>query len=194
MVDETQQPAVAKKPEYQTLGHKTYVLFLLDYIQTGAFLLLVAIGLFILSAQSFLAKAPVPNLAHYVTLAGWVALGLSGIALLVAFLITGLIYRNYVFMLDEDALKIKRGVLNKEEIAIPYRQIQDVDINRDLNYQILGMSRVLILTAGHDDEKKEPDDSDSEGIIPAMDKDLAEWLQGELLKRTDVQKVTEVKS
>ncbi len=79
----------------------------------------------------------------------------------------------------------------KIETSIPYRQIQNIDIQRDLAYQAFNLSRLVILTAGHDDEK--PGDDQSEGILPALDKDLAEWLQTELLTRANVQKVTETK-
>lgn len=92
----------------------------------------------------------------------------------------------------EDSFKIKRGILSKAENAIPYRQIQNVDIERGLLFQMLGLSRLIILTAGHEDEspRNAPIGSDeAEGIIPAIDQKLAEWLQTELLKRADVQKI-----
>ena len=90
----------------------------------------------------------------------------------------------------EDSFKIRRGILNKTENAIPYRQIQNVDIERNFTFQMLGLSRLIILTAGHEDINIKGSD-EAEGIIPAMDKELAEWLQTELLKRADIQKVTE---
>lgn len=92
----------------------------------------------------------------------------------------------------EDSFKIKRGVLNKTENAIPYRQIQNVDIERSLFFQMLGLSRLIILTAGHEDEGVKGSD-EAKGIIPAIDKKLAEQLQTELLRRAEVQKVTEDK-
>jgi putative membrane protein len=113
------------------------------------------------------------------------------VVLAISLFVAWLIYSRYKFCLSEDSLKIKRGVLNKEEVSIPYRQIQDVDIKRDISFQMMGLSRIVILTAGHEDEK--PGEDDSEGILPALDKDLAEWLQTELLKRANVQKVTEEK-
>ena len=91
----------------------------------------------------------------------------------------------------EDSFKIKRGIINKTEDAIPYRQIQDVDIERDFFFLILGLSKVIILTAGHEDEKNREDD-ESEGVIPAVDKKLGEWLQAELLKRADIQKTIDI--
>jgi uncharacterized membrane protein YdbT with pleckstrin-like domain len=67
-----------------------------------------------------------------------------------------------------------------------------VDIERNISYRMFGVSRIVILTAGNEEEKKSGED-ESEGILPAIDKDLAEWLQAELLKRANVQKVTEEK-
>jgi uncharacterized membrane protein YdbT with pleckstrin-like domain len=181
---------------YQRLGRKTFVVFLMDRIQVAALFLLLAAGLFIVSSQPFLAKIAIPNLASYVTLAAWGALGLFVITLVIAFLVSWIIYANYTFFLDEDSLRIKRGVITKEEIAIPYRQIQDVDIERDITYQMLGMSRLVILTAGHEDEPEDQpkNKGEAEGILPAIDKDEAEQLQQELLKRTNVEKVIEQKS
>jgi uncharacterized membrane protein YdbT with pleckstrin-like domain len=89
-------------------------------------------------------------------------------------------------------LKIRRGILSKEETAIPYRQIQDVDIEQNISERIWGVARLAILTAGHE-EAKEGDEDTSAGILPAIDRALAESLQTELLKRADVEKVTEGK-
>ncbi len=128
----------------------------------------------------------------YAILAGLCALGLAVIIFFIALLATWLHYKNLKFCLGEDSLKIKRGIFDKEEVAIPYRQIQDVDIERNVSYRMFGVSRLVILTAGNEEEKK-PGEDESEGILPALDKDLAEWLQSELLRRANVQKVTETK-
>jgi uncharacterized membrane protein YdbT with pleckstrin-like domain len=175
--------------QYRTLGGKTLMIFVLQRIHAAFVLLLLAIVLFVVSGQTFLLNIPIPNLASYVIFAAWLALTLFAIVFVGTFFVAWLIYINYKFFLGDDSLKIKRGILEKEEIAIPYRQIQDVDLTRDLSFQMMGLSRIVILTAGHDDEK--PLDDDSEGVLPALDKNLAEWLQAELLKRANVQKVVE---
>jgi len=177
---------------YQTLGRKTFVIFFLDRIQIAMIFLLIAIGLFAVGPQPFVAKVPVPNLASYLLLAAWIALAVFAVAIAIALLVSWIIYVNFKFFLDEDSLRIKSGVFSKEEIAMPYRQIQNVDIERDLTYQMLGMSRLVILTAGREDEAK-PGENESEGVLPALDKGLAEQLQKELLKRTNVEKVIEEK-
>ena len=193
-MDTQTNPAPAQntviKSGYQKLGRKTFVVFFLDRIQVPMIFLLIAIGLFIVGPQPFIAKAPVPNLANYLTLAAWGALAVFVLALAIALLVSWIVYASYTFMLDDDSLRIKRGVFTKEEVAMPYRQIQDVDIERDLTYQMLGMSRLVILTAGHEDTDAH---DESEGIFPAIDKDAAEQLQQELLKRTNVEKVIEEK-
>jgi len=178
---------------YQTLGRKTLAIFVLQRIAAAVVLLLVSVALFTLETQRFVATVPIPHFAAYLDLAAWACLALFGIFFLLGFFIAWLTYTSYRFALSTDSLKIKRGVLNKEEIAIPYRQIQDVDINRDVSYQMMGLSRIVILTAGHEDEPKGPEGGESEGILPALDKDLAAWLQSELLRRANVQKVVEEK-
>jgi putative membrane protein len=177
---------------YHTMGKKTFWIFFLERVHAAFILLLLTIVLFVFSQQAFLATTQFGDLTRYVAL----ATGLCGLLFIVAFAITlfvaWLIYKNYKFCLGDDSLKIKRGILNKEEVAIPYRQIQDVDIRRDLSFQMMGLSRIVILTAGHEEDEK-PGDDDTSGILPALDKDLAEWMQAELLRRANVQKVTEEK-
>lgn len=176
---------------YHTLGKKTFWIFLLDRSHAAFILLLVSIVLFVLQGQAFLAATPFGDLAPYVALGAWAALGLFVVVFMVTLLVAWLIYANYKYCLGDDSLKIKQGILDKREVAIPYRQIQDVDIERDLSFQMFGLSRIVILTAGHDDDR--PGNDESEGALPAIDKDLAEWLQAELLKRANVQKVLEEK-
>jgi uncharacterized membrane protein YdbT with pleckstrin-like domain len=182
---------------YHTLGNKTLAIFVIQRIQAALILLIVGLVLLVLEGQSFLSQIPIPNFGQYVGLAAETCFILFGFFFIFAFLIAWLIYINYKYMLSADSLKILRGILNKEEIAIPYRQIQDVDIDRNLSLRMMGVSRIVILTAGHEDGPGSKDDPDehgqSEGYLPALDRDLAEWLRDELLRRTNVQKVVEVK-
>ena len=126
---------------------------------------------------------------HY---AGWAALVFL-VAILITTLISWIEYSGFGYELGADAFRVKRGVFHKEEIAIPYRQIQNVDIERTLLYQMSGTSRLIILTAGHEDADAAANGSkaESEGIIPVMDKHLATTLQTELLTRANIQKVVQ---
>jgi uncharacterized membrane protein YdbT with pleckstrin-like domain len=182
---------------YQKLGGKTLMIFVLQRIGAPFILLLVSIGLFSIQGENFITQIPIPHFATYINLIAWGCLILFIIFFLLAFFVAWLIYANFKFALGDNSLKIKRGIFNKEEIAIPYRQIQDVDVDRDISFQLMGLSRIVILTAGHEDATVNGDETggggDSEGYLPALDKDLAEWLQAELLKRANVQKVVEEK-
>lgn len=181
--------------EYQTLGKKVFWLFFLQISPIVFILLLISIILFILSFQPFLTNTPLGNMQQDVLQAGFIAFMISLVIAIVFAIVSWLNYVNYKFSMSENSFKIKRGILSKTENAIPYRQIQNVDIERDFTFQMLGLSRLVILTAGHEDEKPkgaplEPEEA--EGVIPAIDQKLAEWLQTELLKRADVQKTIQV--
>jgi len=176
---------------YHTLGRRTFWLFFIEQVNGLLAFLIVTIVLFALDGQPFLATKQFGNLAPYVLWGAEICLALCVFIFAFTLLMVWLTYRNYKYCLGEDSLKIKRGILNKEEVAIPYRQIQDVYIKRSLYFQMMGLSQIIILTAGQEDET--PRDSESEGILPALDQDLAEWMQAELLKRANVQKVTEEK-
>jgi uncharacterized membrane protein YdbT with pleckstrin-like domain len=71
------------------------------------------------------------------------------------------------------------GVLNKKQTVIPYRQIQSIDVVRNVSHQMLGLSKVVILTAGHEE-------ADERGLVEVrldpVDKDRAELIR-ELLQR-----------
>jgi uncharacterized membrane protein YdbT with pleckstrin-like domain len=189
-------PAVASTTipgdHYHTLGRTTLWMFVLARIQPAVVLLILSVGLFVVSQQAFPASGTFAGVGYYALLGSGICLLLFILVFAILVLLGWLVYKNYTFALAEDSLKIRRGIMSKEEIAIPYRQIQDVDIERDFSFQMLGLSKIVILTAGHEDEKS-ADDDESEGVLPAIDKDLASWLQGELLKRADVQKVSETK-
>ncbi len=176
--------------QYHTLGRKTLLIFLLQRIHTAGTILLFAILFTAFKDNQYLQTAPgIGDISRYTNMITWALWATFILVFLITYLVSWIIYTHYKFMLSENSLKIKRGIFNKEEVAIPYRQIQDVDIKRDLGFQMMGLSRLVILTAGHDDQTS--GDDQSEGVFPGLDKDLAEWLQRELLERANVQKVIE---
>jgi len=174
---------------YEKLGEKTFWIFVLDRIQASVAFFVMAILFFALQGTSFLKTTPFGDPSRYLVLAAWGACALCVLTFLFALLVSWLIYANYTFCLGEDALKIKRGIFAREEIAIPYRQIQDVDIEQDFSYRTFGVSRLVILTAGHEDEKGQSDEA--EGVLPTIDSALAERLQSQLLLRANVLTVVE---
>ncbi len=96
------------------------------------------------------------------------------------------VYSSHVFMLDDYALHIRSGILNRNEVAIPYRQIQDVTIDESYMERMFGVTELTVMTAGSEDTKKDKASAE----FPLIDRKLATALQEELSKRSSVQQVT----
>ncbi len=181
--------AISSPSEYQYLGRKTFTYWFLRRSVGAIVVFFVSIVL------STLATTVLPQVIFGITIP-WtiIVLGVFSLSLFMfvgAFIGTRFMYANNRFALDEDALRIRRGIVNQEELAIPYRQIQSVNIERTYSYQTFGLSRLVILTAGQG-FGKEGEGGEANEVFSAIDADVATWLQGELLKRINVQKVTEV--
>lgn len=170
------------EPNYRYLGNKTFFLFVLRRSLLFFILLLLSV---ILSAITFKITG---DFSVIVGKVASIAFLLSLLFLLAAVLFGWIEYINYRFILDENAFRVRRGILSKEEVAIPYRQIQNVNIERSFFDQIMGLSQLIILTASHEDED-EPIKVEPEGILPSLDKNLARQIQDDLLKRASVEKV-----
>ena len=187
-------------PKYEMLGRRTLWVFILQNSVPSLFLFVL--WFILLAVKTVGVASTLPFLKDYpnaIIFADSAAtLGLMGGALLivigVAFAvgIASLDYYSYFFVLDENALRIKKGFFNKSETSIPYRQIQDVDLEQSLVQQLLGVSRLAILTAGHDDSDPENKNDNSEASLPIIDKNRAEEIREELLKRANIEKVQSV--
>ena len=57
-------------------------------------------------------------------------------------------YANWGFELRDDHVYIQHGVLKKVYSMVPYVRVQHVDTQRSVVARILGLSRVVIYTAG----------------------------------------------
>jgi membrane protein YdbS with pleckstrin-like domain len=66
----------------------------------------------------------------------------------VIFLTANLSYDNYYFTIDETGFQKEYGIIHKNQVSIPYHQIQNVNIVRTLLDRMLGLSRIHIETAG----------------------------------------------
>jgi len=174
---------------YRSLGPKTFWAFVIKNSGAASIFLLITIAVII-------AKKYAGNLdfiTPYVYIFNDIIfLGFVGVfvAELTAFLVSWLQYSRFKFKLDIDSFKITRGVLTAQDIAIPYRRIEAVDIKEPLWFQLLGVSRITIETTSdiglHNDDKKDSDDE----VLPAIDRRLALEIQEELTKRANTQKMS----
>ncbi len=105
--------------------------------------------------------------------------------LLVIFLYCWVIYRQYKFMLDEHAFYVRRGIFFIREVVIPYRQIQNVEINRPYLYRILGLAELDIttLTNSQVHEIHENEKHKKKNLLPVIDYRIAKILARNLVQR-----------
>lgn len=59
-----------------------------------------------------------------------------------------LYWKNYNFKLESDRITIKRGIIGKNIVNIPYERIQNVNVWRGILDRIYGLSTIKIETAG----------------------------------------------
>ena len=97
-----------------------------------------------------------------------------------------LTYRFWGYQLTENAFKKEHGVIYKKYVSIPYERIQNVDIHRGLLARILGLSDLKIQTAGSSAVsygRGIMTGIGAEGYLPGLDKQVAEELREELIRR-----------
>ncbi len=173
------------KVKYRHLGKRALYLILLQKTQVSFIFLLIGLGIAFFHADT----KDLSDTLSYVQI-GFIALFFS--SFFIGLLAGWIQYASYKFALDENAIKIEQGIITKKEIAIPYRQIQSVNIERRFLDRINGVSHLYILSGGEDDNKK--DGSESEGILWLIDAKEAVALRDELMKRANVERVINVEA
>jgi uncharacterized membrane protein YdbT with pleckstrin-like domain len=182
----------------QHLGFKAFILMSFRFISPAIGIVIVAAFLTLFHETLITATLNINSLMYPDTLLssmvvetyiGYLVLILLGLALIGfvgGILLAWLFYHYYTFTLGDYDLRLKRGILHREEISIPYRQMQNVNIIRSLFYQIIGVSKLYIDSAGNEDPG-EPDTS--EIILRPIEKELAEEIRSLLQHRIGVQMV-----
>ncbi len=180
----------------QHLGRKTMILMLIQGLIPCVLFLFIVIALsFIKNRISFGDSSSLDILYQFmpavdpnysvlsnivIPVLFFLAIILGGIGILVNYLR----YICFKFTLEEFGLRMRKGVLRVEEISIPYRQMQNVDVTRPLFYRILGLSRLVILSAGHE-QIEEGDQTDT--VFDPIDSEIAEEIRTLLGRRIGVQ-------
>lgn len=102
-----------------------------------------------------------------------------------AFIWAKLTYHFYRYELTDLGFRKESGVIWKKYVTIPYARIQNVDINRGILARILGLSDLMIQTAGASASfnKYGMGGVGSEGRLPGVSKEDAEILRDELVRR-----------
>lgn len=100
------------------------------------------------------------------------------------------IYSTFYYWVDEHSFHKSSGIVHKQDVSIPYQQIQNVNINRSLTDRTLGLSRISIETAGNNKENGNGGSTgslsaSSEGYLPGVDLQTAKEVHDLLLTRAD---------
>ncbi len=125
----------------------------------------------------------------------WLTLGVFSMLIL---LFVGLYehYAQHKFMLDDHSFHVRRGIFMIKEKVIPYRHIQNVDIEQPYHYRICGVARMNITTARLDTFAEQEVDGDPKkakkfvshdknNLIPIIDKKIAKELAHYLVSQGD---------
>jgi uncharacterized membrane protein YdbT with pleckstrin-like domain len=181
----------------QNLGSRTFLLLLSRKTTIAFVLLLISIILFsadnslalglagLMSLGGTISVATASSIAGAIAYISLLLFLLAVIAFLIGFIVALLQYRNYTFTLDEFGVKMHRGIFSQREISVPYRQIQDVDIIRNIPHRLFGVSKLVMITAGHEDKGQESDGTDT--VFDPIDKDLAEEIRTFMERKRGVQ-------
>jgi uncharacterized membrane protein YdbT with pleckstrin-like domain len=98
--------------------------------------------------------------------------------LILIFLSTFERYIQHRFILGEHSFHIRKGIFMIKEKVIPYRHIQNVDIEQPYHYRILGLAKLNITTARLDNFEDE-----KTNLIPFIDKNMARKLSDFLIQQ-----------
>lgn len=95
-------------------------------------------------------------------------------------------YNAYKFELTDGAFKKEYGVIRKRYVSIPYERMQNVNINRGLLMRILGLSSLIIQTAGYGGPRRGyfGFGRGAEGNLPGLSPERAEQLRERLIDET----------
>ncbi|MBC7766435.1 PH domain-containing protein [Arenimonas sp.] len=107
----------------------------------------------------------------------WI-ISLGACVLFLIFVSTFERYIQHKFLLGEHSFHVRRGIFMVKEKVIPYRHIQNVDIDRPYHYRLLGLSKLNITTSRLDNFEDE-----KTNLIPIIDKHLAKKLSDFLIKQ-----------
>jgi uncharacterized membrane protein YdbT with pleckstrin-like domain len=177
------------------MGRRTFLLLLSKRTTMALILMMVALILGTskdLLAGGLLSLFKMAGSINPSVVQGFAAV-VSGIALFLliasvcmfifGYIVSRLHYNNYTFTLEEFDIRLKKGLLDIKEISIPYRQIQNVDISKTVWYQMFGVSRLVLITAGHEEDARDETDT----VFDPIDADIAEEVRQILQRRIGVQ-------
>ncbi|MEI7688828.1 MAG: PH domain-containing protein [Candidatus Nomurabacteria bacterium] len=168
------------------LGIKVFYYYLSKRVVSGIFLLVVSFIISSLKGVMVAKMALAIPLTTSLSIANFLVNGLFIISILLIIFGILMSWINYIsceYALDENAISIRRGIFNKKEVFIPYRQIENINIDQTFNFKMMGVSKLIIETAGNDGNNG----GDPEGVFDVIDSNVATSIREFILQRTNTE-------
>ena len=188
--------------EERRLGRTAFGLLLLRKLVPGIIILVIACALlgarsgitdlivFFMKFGGAVASQTVRSISGGVTYVVELAFAFAIVSLLMSVLTARAEYKNYTFTFEEFGLRLKRGMFRLVVLTIPYRQMQDVDVERGFFHQLTKTSRVVINSAGHEEPGTRFTPAEETNIVlDPIDKDVSEEIRLMLQRKIGVQVV-----
>jgi uncharacterized membrane protein YdbT with pleckstrin-like domain len=180
----------------QRLGQRSFFILALSYCAPAFGVLIAAAAVIALNGRILRLFASIADvsgssfdpsaLSAYLSWFIVALLALAVLFFLCGLIIAWLIYTHYTFTIQEFDLRLKRGIIDIKEITIPFRQMQNVNLDRGIFYRLLGVSKVIIDSAGHEDYREQNITNIS---LEPIEKNLAREIQDLLERKIGVQVV-----
>lgn len=190
----TQPTRAPDKDGYYRLGKTTLYFLIFKYGWTAIVLFIIELIL----AGAATGGNALPPFSEWVTasatfaeivklVAGIIPMVIFFIIIFALFMSYGW-YMSFKYKIEDNDLSFEKGVLGKQEISVPFHQIQNVDVEQSILFRVFGLADLAILTAGHEDPEHARKE-ETEIIMPALNLKEARRLQRYLLDRANVQRV-----
>ena len=100
---------------------------------------------------------------------------LAGTGVLLVLIGGSVIYfRRFRFQIEDDAVRVRRGVIEKKELRVRFSRIQNIQIGQPFYFRPFGLVRFSLETPGASEKEVE---------LPGIRRELAEWMRDRIAER-----------
>ena len=92
--------------------------------------------------------AIVTGIAFVLNRSLFIGIGVGGLLVLLGVIHAMLRYRNWAYVVGDDAIYLERGVLTEIRTEVPLVRIQHVDSRRSAFERVIGLASTVVYTAG----------------------------------------------
>lgn len=99
-------------------------------------------------------------------------------------------YTRWLYEINNEGIKIEKGIIWKKYTSIPFERVQNIDIKRGIIARMTGFSSVDIETAGRSNYGRGNTQYHGEGYLPAIEEKEAENVRIFIMKKIKQTKKT----